>query len=324
MNILIVGTGVIGSLYGCALSQKHNVFHFVRQEKLALFNQKKISFDFIDERQDKKHQNTTGSYTYRCVADAKGNYDLIIVPVKTFQLMEVLGTLTTQAPGANYLLMTLDWNMSAEYDKILGKSHYILGYAGGGGTFRDNQLWANLGNDVMLGAVYQEQQQLLNSATEMFKSCGIIPNIAENPLHWLWVHNVGSAPLGAALAKYRDMNRLLQDKRLVKKSFIAMRECYKICEKRGVDLKKYDEVKMMSFPLFLLVPMFKLNFTKNPVMQRYTAHAVDSIDEMVQNFKEIYSTGSSLGIDMPNMQFLMEIVSSVDSSEKDECARDAV
>lgn len=310
MNVLIVGTGVIGSLYGCALSQKHHVFHYVRQEKLTLLNQKKITFDFIDERQDKKHQNTIGSYTYHCVDNANGNYDLIIVPVKTFQLTEVLRTLTVQSPDANYLLMTLDWNMSREFDKILGKSHYVLGYAGGGGTFRENQLWANLGNDVMLGAVDQEQQPLLISVTEMFKSCGIIPSIEANPLHWLWVHNVGSAPLGAALAKYHDMSRLLKDKRLIKISFKAMRECYIICEKRGVDLKNYDEIKMMSFPLFLLVPMFKMNFTRNPVMQRYTAHAVDSIDEMVENFKEIYATGCSLGIDMPNMQSLMEIVAS--------------
>ena len=108
MKILIVGTGVIGSLYGCALSEKHDVFHYVRQEKLKVLDQKKITFDFIDERQDKKHQNTTGIYTYRCVADAQGNYDLIIVPVRTFQLTEVLRTLTAQAPNADYLLMTLD------------------------------------------------------------------------------------------------------------------------------------------------------------------------------------------------------------------------
>ena len=314
MKILIIGTGVIGSLYGCALSEKHDVFHYVRQEKLKILDQKKITFDFIDERQDKKHQNTAGSYTYHCVADAKSNYDLIIVPVKTYQLIEVLRTLTTQAPNANYLLMTLDWNMSGEYSKMLVKSHYVLGYAGGGGTFRQNQLWANLGNDIMLGALCPEQEPLLSSVTEMFKSCTIIPNIEVNPLHWLWVHNVGSAPLGAALAKCRNMDCLLKDKKLLKTSFKAMRECYKICEKRGVNLKKYDEVKMMSIPLFILCPMFRMNFTRNPVMQRYTAHAADSIDEMVQNFKEIFKTGRSLGVDMPNMRLLMELVSSVDVS----------
>ncbi len=308
MKILVVGTGIIGSLYGYALSQKHNVFHYVREEKLKLMDQKMISLDIIDERKEKKQRNTNGNYTYHCVAKAAADYDLIIVPVKSLQLLGVLKTLSMQAPSANYLIMTLDWNMSDEFEKILGKSHYILGYAGGGGTFRENQLWANLGDDIMLGAVCPEQQTLLESVNNTFRSCDIIPKIEENPLHWLWVHNVGSAPLGAALQKYHDMDLLLKDKKLVKVSFKAMRECYKICERRGVDLKSYDDVKMMSMPLFLLYPMFRLNFAKNPVMKRYTSHAVDSIDEMVDNFKEIYESGTSFGIDMPNMKHLAEII----------------
>ncbi len=311
MNILIVGTGVIGTLYGCALSEKHNVSHFVRREKLNTFNQKEITYDFIDERNDKKHRNTCGSYTYHCVAEAGDSYDLIIVPVKTYQLKEALSTLVKQAPDADYLLFTLDWNTSSEFDNILSKKQYIIGYSGGGGTFREDLLWANLGKDIMLGAVHQEQQPLLKSASELFRSCGIIAEIVNNPLHWLWVHNVGSAPLGAALAKYNDIGKLLDDRSLTKTSFRAMREGYKICEKRGVNLKQYGEVKVISLPLFLLYPMFRLNFTKNPVMQRYTAHAIDSIDEMVQNFKEIFETGSSLGIDMPNMRILMGMIESL-------------
>lgn len=308
MNILIVGTGVIGTLYGCALSEKHNVFHFVRKGKLDVFNQKEIAYDFIDERNDKKHLNTSGSYTYHCVTEANNNYDLIIVPVKTYQLKGALDTLISQAPNANYLLFTLDWNSSGDFDNILNRKQYIMGYAGGGGTFREDLLWANIGNDIMLGAVHKEQQPLLDNVTELFKSCRIIAEISENPLHWLWIHNVGTAPLGVALTKYNDMGQLLNDKTLVKTSFRAMQECYKICEKRGVNLKKYGEVKMISLPLFILYPMFKLNFTKNPVMQRYSAHATDSIDEMVQNFREIFETGSSLGIDMPNMRILMNII----------------
>ncbi len=309
MNILIVGTGVIGTLYGCALSEQHNVTHFVRKEKLNIFNEKEITYDFIDERNDKKHRNTSGNYTYHCVTEASNSYDLIIVPVKTHQLKEALCTLIKQAPNANYLLFTLDWNTSSELDNILSKKQYIMGYSGGGGTFREDLLWANLGNDIMLGAVHQEQQPLLDNVSELFKSCRIVAEIANNPVHWLWIHNVGSAPFGAALAKDNNMGMLLKDKALVKTSFRAMRECYKICEKRGVNLKQYGEAKMMiSLPLFLLCTIFRYNFTKNPVMQRYTAHAIVSIDEMVQNFKEIFETGSSLGVDLPNMKALMGII----------------
>ena len=308
MNILIVGTGVIGTLYGCALAEKHTISHFVRSEKLNAFDQKKISYDFIDERNAKKQRNTNGYYTYRCVDKANDKYDLIIVCVKTHQLSEALFTLVTQAPNVNYLLFTLDWNSSSEYDKLLNKKQYVIGYAGGGGTFRKDLLWANLGNDIMLGAVYNEQRPLLNIVIELFKSCKITPKVPGKPLHWLWIHNVGSAPLGVALTKYNNIDLLLKDKTLIKTSFLAMREGYKICEKRGVDLKLYDEAKMMSLPLWILCPMFKFNFTKNPVMQRYTAHAVDSIGEMVHNFKEIFKTGNSLGLNMPNMELLNTLI----------------
>jgi len=309
INILIVGTGVIGTLYGCALSEKHNVFHFVRKGKIDSYNEKRISYDFIDERNDKHHQNTTGRYIYHCITEIHKDYDLIIVPVKSYQLQEALHTLIQQSPNSNYLLFTLDWDSRGMIDSILNKKQYIMGYAGGGGTFNGDLLWANLGNDLMLGAVYPEQIPLLQFVTDLFKDCCINPQIAENPFHWLWIHNVGSAPLGVALTKYKDMPCLLNDKSLVKTSFRAIRECYKICEKRGVNLKDYDEVSMMSLPLFLLYPLFKRNFTKNPIMKRYSAHAVDAIDEMVNNFKAIYETGSALGVDMPNMKVLMDIIS---------------
>jgi 2-dehydropantoate 2-reductase len=307
MNILIVGTGVIGTLYGCALSEKHCVSHYIRKEKYEAFNSKTISYDLIDERQERKKQNTNGSYTYHCVTDASGNYDLIIVPVKTYQLKEVLTTLTSQAPDARYLLFTLDWDSQKDYDRLLKKEQYLMGYAGGGGSFRKDLLWANLGKDIMLGAVYTEQIPLLNTVTEMFKTCGILPEIAENPIHWLWIHNVGSAPLGAALSRCENMEELLKNKVLVKNAFRAMREGYSICEKRGVNSKQYAEVKMFSLPLCILYRMFRLNFTMNPVMQRYTAHATDSIDEMMQNFKDIYSTGLKLSIEMPYMKKLFEL-----------------
>ncbi len=308
MNILIIGTGVIGTLYGCALSEKHNITHFVRKDKLIHFNQKEITYDIIDERKDKKHRNTYGSYIYHCVTEASDGYDLIIIPVKTYQLKELLYTLIEQAPHANYLLFTLDWNMNAELDNILSNAQYLMGYPGGGGTFREDLLWGNIGDDIMLGAVHSQQQSLLENASDLFKSCGMIANIESNPLHWLWIHNVGSAPVGVALPKYNDMQKFLNDKTLVKTSFKAIRECYKICEKRGVDLSQYGEVKMISLPLFILYPIFRLNFTLNPIMKRYTSHAIDSIEEMVQNFFEIFDTGSKLGIDMPNLKILMEIV----------------
>jgi ketopantoate reductase len=304
MKILIVGTGVIGSIYGKALSEQHDITHYVRQGKLELLHNKTIPYDLQDERLDGKHQFTTGSYTYKCTEQADDSYDFIFVPVQTHQLLSALTAISKQAPNASYVLLTLDWQNEKEIDQILRKDQYIFGYAGGGGTFKSNLLWANMGKDVMLGATCPEQGALLNKVTDAFKLCGFEPEIPANPLHWLWMHNISAAPFGVAMGGYSSVGALVKDKKMVKRSFAAMRECFEICEKRGVNLDQFGEFKMYKLPLSLVYLLFKLNFTLNPAMQRFTAHAMDSLEEMKRNFIEIYDSGKELGVTMPNMEAL--------------------
>lgn len=308
MKILILGTGVIGTIYGHALSKHHNITHFVRKNKFELMNGKTIPYDIIDERNDKKHMYTTGEYTYKCVSEITEDYDLIMLPVNTYQLEDALKTLVRKAPNAKYLIFTLNWNGTYEIDKYLKKDQYIMGYAGGGGTFKGDLLWGNVGNDISLGTVYEVQKPLLDATISTFKVCNIEPEIPSNILHWLWVHNVGASPLGVGLSKYNSLNEVLKDKKLVKICFKAMCEGYKICEKKGANLKAFPEVKMMSIPFFILYPMFKHNFEKNPIMQRYTSHAFKAIDEMKDNFKQMLQTGRELKMNLPNMEKLSELL----------------
>lgn len=309
MKILIVGTGVIGTLYGHSLSEYHEVTHFVRENKVSIMNNRTIKYDIIDERENEESMYTTGEYTYKCVTNVDREYDLIFVPVNSYQLEDVLEILVKQAPDSKYLLFTLNWNGTEQIDKLLKKEQYIMGYAGGGGTFKDNLLWGNIGQDIMLGAVYEEQKSLLNKTIEIFKACGIIPEIPDNALHWLWMHNVAASPFGVGLSKYNDIIRYLNDKKLVETCFKAMSECYSLCEKRGVDLSDFPEVEMYKMPFSDLYQMFKRNFEENPIMQRFTSHALLAIDEMKDNFIEMFKLGKEMGIDMPNMEELRKIIS---------------
>ncbi|URZ08711.1 ketopantoate reductase family protein [Clostridium felsineum] len=308
MKILILGTGVIGTLYAHALSKHHDITHFVRENKLKAIDGKTIPYDIIDERKDKKHMNTEGEYTYKCVTEITESYDFIMLPVNSYQLNEAIETLVKKSTDAKFLIFTLNWEGTSEIDKLLRKDQYIMGYAGGGGTFKGDLLWGNLGNDLCLGSVNNVQKPLLDMVIKAFKACSIEPEIPSNVIHWLWVHNVGSAPLGVGLSKYNSLNEVLKDKKLVKTCFGTMVEGYKICEKRGANLKYYPEVKMMSIPFFILYPMFKRNFKKNPIMQRYTAHAFKAIDEMKDNFKQILQTGRDLNMSIPNMDKLSKLL----------------
>lgn len=307
MKILIVGTGVIGTLYGHSLSKCHEITHFARENKFSIMNNKTIAYDIIDERQAEESMYTTGEYTFKYVANIE--YDLIIVPVNSYQLDGALEILIKQAPNSNYLLFTLNWNGTDKIDKILKKEQYIMGYAGGVGAFKDNLLWGNIGKDITLGAVYEEQKPLIKKTIEIFKECGIVPEIPSNVLHWLWMHNVEASPFGVGLSKYNDINGYLNDENLVGTCFKAMSECYRLCEKRGVNLSEFPQVEMYKMKLSDLYQMFKSNFEENPIMQRYTAHALLAIDEMKDNFIQMFMLGKEMKIEMPNMEELNKLIS---------------
>lgn len=304
MKIAVLGTGVIGTLYGWALGKRYQVYHLVRPEKLEAVQGNKIALDVIDER-EKGNEQIKDYYVPNCIATIDNSFDWIIVPVNTYQLRDALILLKKQAPHAKYLIMTLNWNGLEEIEQILEANQYLLGYAGGGGTFRMNgqvkELWGNIGADIMLGKVNEQQSSLLKEAVQMFRRIGIVPETPKNVLHSLWMHNIDSAPLGVGLKKYKDMTLFLEDQELVRLCFKAMQEGFMICEKRGVNLEDYPEVKMYAMSFEQLYPMFKNNFEHNPVMQRYTAHAILAIPEMVDNFKKIYATGKALHLKMPAM-----------------------
>lgn len=61
-------------------------------------------------------------------------------------------------------------------------------------------------------------------------------------------------------------------------------------------------------PFTDLYQMFKRNFEENPIMQRFTSHALLTIDEMKDNFIEMFKLGKEMGIDMPNMEKLRNII----------------
>lgn len=309
MKILIVGNGVIGTLYAIALAEQNEIHHYVRENKFREWNKKQIKYDMLDERLSKKDWHTQGTYTFTCVDKITESYDLIIVPVNSYQLCDVLKEINEQAPNANYLFMTLNWNGTGEIDSIIDPAQYVMGYAGGGGTYKDGRtlLWGNIGSDVMIGKVHDSQNTLLKKVEALFSGSKIKPEIPSNVLHALWLHNVGTAPFGVAFTKHNSLEKTINDKALVRLCFRAMKECYKLCARRGVDLKKFPETKMYSVPFFILYPLFKKNM-RGEAAQRYTAHALLALDEMKCNFYEMLDTAGKLNVQMPNMEALQSLL----------------
>lgn len=311
MKILVVGTGIIGTIYGWALAESGNeVAHYIRSGKKETLKDG-IKIHMLDER---KGHRKEASYLYqpKCVEQLseKEEFDLALVPVTNNKLEDVLKELAPLLGKTQFLIFSSNWNGTGVIDRYLSHDRYMLGYPDGGGTFTGDGMIANLGPNVHLGELDGRASPRLEALTELFKKADMTPEIADNILHWLWIHNATSVAIWAGFYRYGDINSFLKDNVLVKESFLATRECLDICKKRGVDLRKYDDISYFNYPIRVIVLMFKAMYRFNKSMKIYTSHAASegSKIELMGNFLDVYESGEQLKVTMPYMEKLMREV----------------
>lgn len=308
MKTLIVGTGVIGTIYGWALSEAGvDVTHFVRQGRAKQFAQG-VKLDVLDERKGFEPNQLT-QYALKCVetVEPADGFELVIVPVNVFQLEEALKTIVPCVGSQTlFLTMTSNWDGTAVMDRYLSRDRYLLGYADAGGTIRDGLYWTNLGPEVHLGIPEGQNAAKWEQVKALFEKTGMKPDIQKNMLHWLWVHNASAVGFAAGYAKHRDFREYLKDWNLLKTCLHATRELLVLCEKRGIKLEDYPEISYMDWPDFLVLGIMRWMFATNKSMQRYTAHAssTGSLRETRSNFEAMMRTAEEMQLDVPALRAL--------------------
>src|SRR3990172_5022910 len=107
MKILVVGAGIIGSIYGWAFAEAgHEVSHLVRPGRASQFPDG-MEIDMYDTRKG-HHRNFAGRYAIRLTESLQpgDEYELIVVPTKHYKLVETLRQIVPQGGNADYLLLT--------------------------------------------------------------------------------------------------------------------------------------------------------------------------------------------------------------------------
>jgi ketopantoate reductase len=304
MNVLVVGTGIIGTIYGWALHEAGiDVTHLVRKIKPGQ-QANGLKIDILDERSGYEKYNQT-TYLIQLCTSIEEEYDLVIVPTNWHQTEEALKSIVPQCPSSFFYILTSNWTGTGMYDTILPKSRYILGYPDGGGTWRNGTYWTNIGPEIHIATASDENRDGFELIRQLFLKANIKLDVQENMLHWLWAHNAGSNAISLAFQKHKNTEKYLADRALLKQSFLATRECLDLCEKRGAASGKYPEIAAFKWPMWLLIPIFKFNFRHNESMKRYTAHGeAMPIDDIACNYYDILKTADEFGMEMPNYRTL--------------------
>src|SRR3972149_2133699 len=180
MKTLIIGTGIIGVIYGWALSKAGvDVTHFVRKDRKEQFKGG-ITLDLLDER--KGHpKNNVAKYALKCVEELapSDGYELIIVPTNVYQTENALKMLVPVSGQAVFLVFSGNWEGTGFIDRLLPRERYLLGYADGGGTIRNNVYWTNLGGEVHLGKIDDTSTEQLEKVKALFAQADIQADVQE-------------------------------------------------------------------------------------------------------------------------------------------------
>ena len=306
MKVLIVGAGIIGTIYGWAFSEAGNdVVHLVRPGKAAQFKDG-FKVDMYDTRKGHK-RDFIGHYPIRVTESLRlsDNYELVVVPTKHYRLIETLKTIVPQAGDADFLLLTQNWDGTREIDTILSPSRYVYGDAKAGGAFEDGTLVATI-DSVDIGQVCKDGKECLGKVAALCKSADLPAPVHENMLHYLWVQYAITGGLWPVLVRAGSFEKVLSGSQLGKQGLRAARECLQVVERRGVALKEYPEAGMYMntspIAMWFANQAIKFMFRFNKLVKRSSLHGLDDAEEIQAFFYDLLNMGRKLGVDMPVME----------------------
>ncbi|NPU84417.1 MAG: ketopantoate reductase family protein [Syntrophaceae bacterium] len=311
MRILIVGMGNVGLMHGWALAGGGvDVTHIVRKGSLPK-HAGDITMDVMDFRSDPAECYLT-SYRPRLVDQIRpgDRYDLVMVATNHLQVVDAVRQYREEAPESDFLIFCANWNGPAEIDALLPRSRYLWGYSVfSGAKGKDGVLYANIQKIYRIGEVDGKNTERLQRIVETFSRAGIDPEIKEDIIEWLWIHQAINAGLLGTIYSRREFPSTETPMEFWLLIVRAVKDALKVLAARGVEYGKYPETA-----LFLLeddgkaAELLRRSILGVPHYKRIRDHShLDANpEEMKRFYLDVLETGEALGVDMPHLASLKD------------------
>jgi len=312
MHVLVVGSGIIGTIYGWALAESgHHVVHLVRSGRASALREG-LTLDMFDRRKGHK-RNFRGLYGLNALEtlSPSDTFELVIVPVKHFALAETLKQTAPKVGSAEFLLLTQNWHGTDHIDRILPRARYMYGDAKAGGTFSGGTLVAAL-KAIDIGSPEGEPSPLARKVETLFASADVQTRLHSDMLRYLWVQYAITGGLWAALIQAGSLDALLSDRDATSAALRAGCECLQVVKRRGVVLSRYPETRLFLTNSALRrrvnIWMTRRMFRHDEYTKRCSAHSFGDPAEVRTFYDDLIATGHGLGVSMPVMESYAEAV----------------
>lgn len=320
MNVLIIGRGVVGTIYGWALSTAGvDVTHVVRKAGLPTTE----TLDLLDLRTGyPKH--TRAKYTPKTVRQISPSdgFDLVVVATKHYQAVQAIQQYLPDAPNATILLFTANWDGTEDIDRILTRSAAVWGYAKAtGGVDAQGILVATVDPAVRLGMLKGSDPDRFKAVAELFQRAGFTLDVKPNIIEWLWVHHaINAGGIGVCLWA-GGIAEAARSPKTLRLGVWAAREALGVVAARGVNPENYpDARRVLNTPTWLagLAGAWGIRFTEKGQRLLRASHFASSAEEMKRFYFDVLNTGESLGVAMPHLAALRERIESYPANQRRE------
>jgi len=309
MKVLVIGVGIVGTLYGWALAEGgHEVVHLVRPHRPE--GVEELSLDLWDERKGRRRRRAP-VYRRRSVIGApEGSWDLVVAAVKGRQLAGVLEDWAKVLAPTPFLLMTSTWAGPGAATVALGADRALFSDSQAGGRWEGSTLVAALGSDLPVDRGLAPERRALLEA--VFGPAGIRLEAQADIHRWNWVQHASNGGLWPALVEAGSFRALFQNQELFRRGLAATREALEVCTRRGVDLRDHPEASFYlakpGLQTRLLRQLMKFQVLHRESVRRVSAHALDDPAEILETYRDLRDEGRRLGVPMPTFEAFGPVV----------------
>ena len=309
MRILIFGRGVIGAMYGWALTKAgHRVEYYVRPGRAAQYGPS-LKLDILDARRRVQGVRIRESLPmhYREDLDAGHPYDLIVLSVPHHTFKAAAAELAPRLGAATLLIFSNLWADPQAETAALPAEQLVWGFPGAGGSFdADGVLRGALMKTVWFGTFGTAPTQREQVVRALFRQLGCSIQAHRDFRGWLWLHFVFNAGILSQVARAGSFAKMSVSIRHLREAVLNVRELVPLLPARAPNVRlPAAESALFRLPSWLASAAMWLSFRLiAPVREVNASFTRDLMAD--EEFRAIYadtlSEARRLGIATPRLE----------------------
>jgi 2-dehydropantoate 2-reductase len=304
MRILVLGAGVIGSVYAGKLQQAgHDVVLLARGRRLSDLQTHGL---VLEEAQS--GQRTVQATQAVREPDADDHFDLVLVPVRSEQLASTLPVLTGMSDGSDVLFFGNTAGRQAELTAALGE-RALFGFPAAGGVREGLAVRYVLISQqkTMLGESNGMTTTRVQQLQDAFRDAGFPSKISANIDGWLLAHAAFVVPIAFALYRVgTNAAELAGDPKTLRQMVLATRQAFRALRAAGnAEIPTNLRVLYLYLPTAFVVGYWRRVLASARGELWFGAHSRAAPEEMRVLAEELRAALLRTGRPTPDLEILL-------------------